>query len=129
MSILKQFWAPKHNGPLGINWHFTLNKYLSLLYINSLEVSKGSTSCFKHLRFSKISPFNFLVPSISVFNVVACQIWNILHRGTLKINSLTLKRSNVHILDDEQRACRHYFIQGTSHSSNVTLVCWKDNLL
>jgi len=36
---------------------------------------------------------------------------------------LTLKRFNVHILDDEQRACRHCFGQPISHSSNLILEC------
>jgi len=35
----------------------------------------------------------------------------------LKDILLSLKRSDVHILDDEQKACKHYFIQLTSHSS------------
>jgi len=41
---------------------------------------------------------------------------------------LTLKCSDVHILDDEHRAYKLCFIQLTSHSSNVILECWKDNL-
>jgi len=51
-----------------INIPHYMNIYLCCASI-VIEVSKGCTSCFKHLQYSKTSPFIFLVPLKPLFCV------------------------------------------------------------
>jgi len=55
--------------PILFNQHYTLYKYLPLLYFTSYRNVWRLNIIFQHLQFSTINPSKFLVPRISLFNV------------------------------------------------------------
>jgi len=92
------------------NWYF----YLSCLVFWHIQNQRNWWKHFQNPYLKLFDPIH-----LTIIQFYRIESWI----------ELILKHYDIHILDDKYKACRQCFVHWTSHSSNVILESWKDNLL